>query len=81
VVEELCGFKKIRHSAGMLSATNTVGKSAQPTLSNMDQGKFHYWSMRVGEGSHVMTQHCYSTAALLLAAKVVNTVAEATVAS
>jgi hypothetical protein len=80
VVEELCGFLDFSHSMGMLSASNTAGKSAQPALSSMDQGKFHCWSVRVGEGSDILTQHCYSAAALLLATKVVSIVAEATVA-
>jgi hypothetical protein len=79
VVEELCGFLDFSHSVGMLSASNTAGKSAQPALSSMGQGKFHCWL--VGEGSDILTQHCYSAAALLLATKVVSIVAEATVAS
>jgi hypothetical protein len=81
VVEELCGFLDFSHSVDMLSASNTSGKSAQPALSSMGQGKFHCWSVRVGEGSDILTQHCYSAAALLLATKVVSTVAEATIAS
>jgi hypothetical protein len=81
VVEELCGFLDFSHSVGMLLFSNTAGKSAQPALSSMGQGKFHCWSVRVGEGSDILTQHCYSAAALLLATKVVSIVAEATVAS
>ena len=77
MVEELCDFLEFRHFVGMLSATQTTTKPAQPALSNMGQMKFNLKAARVRGGSPILTQHFYSATLPSLAAKLVSIVDEA----